>query len=211
MPAHALEGITVLEFATVIAAPLGAALLADLGARVIKVEPIGGEPFRGNTAGLPGHVGVAKTTAGKEGICLDLKQDAGREVVAKLIRNADVLIPQLPARCPRAARDRLRARERPQPRHRARPSTVTGRRARAPRGPRRIPSPAPSSAARCNRPARRCPPRPARTSTNCVKRRAGCSAPTRQTLIRIPRWSWRPRRCLGCMRGVARAAGSRSS
>ncbi len=91
-PAHALQGITVLEFATVIAAPLGAALLADLGARVIKVEPIGGEPFRGNTAGLPGHAAVAKTTAGKEGICLDLKQDAGREVVAKLIRNADVLI-----------------------------------------------------------------------------------------------------------------------
>ena len=92
MPAHALEGITVLEFATVIAAPLGAALLADLGARVIKVEPIGGEPFRGNTPGLPGQVGVSKTTAGKEGLCLDLKSEDGQAIVAKLIEGADVLI-----------------------------------------------------------------------------------------------------------------------
>ncbi len=92
MPAHALEGITVLEFATVIAAPLGAALLADLGARVIKVEPIGGEPFRGNTPGLPGQVSVVKTTAGKEGLCLDLKSEDGQAIVAKLIERADVLI-----------------------------------------------------------------------------------------------------------------------
>ena len=91
-PAHPLEGVTVLEFATVIAAPLGAALLADLGARVIKVEPIGGEPFRGNTAGLPGQVSVAKTTAGKEGLCLDLKSGDGQAIVAKLIEGADVLI-----------------------------------------------------------------------------------------------------------------------
>ena len=91
-PAHPLEGVTVLEFATVIAAPYGAALLADLGARVIKVEPIGGEPFRGNTPGLPGHVGVAKTTAGKEGLCLELKSEEGQAIVARLIERADVLI-----------------------------------------------------------------------------------------------------------------------
>ena len=92
MPAHPLEGVTVLEFATVIAAPYGAALLADLGARVIKVEPIGGEPFRGNTPGLPGQVSPAKTTAGKEGLCLDLKSEDGQAIVAKLLEGADVLI-----------------------------------------------------------------------------------------------------------------------
>ena len=91
-PAHPLEGITVLEFATVIAAPLGAALLADLGARVIKVEPPGGDSLRGNSAGLPGHVGVTKTTAGKESICLDLKQEEGQAIVARLLAQADVLI-----------------------------------------------------------------------------------------------------------------------
>ena len=91
-PAHPLEGVTVLEFATVIAAPLGAALLADLGARVIKVEPPGGDSLRGNSAGLPGHVGAAKTTAGKESICLDLKQEEGRAIVGRLLEGADVLI-----------------------------------------------------------------------------------------------------------------------
>ena len=42
-----LDGVTVVEFATVIAAPLGTSMLADLGARVIRVEPIEGDPFRG--------------------------------------------------------------------------------------------------------------------------------------------------------------------
>ena len=40
-----LEGVTVVEFATIIAAPLGCSVLADLGARVIKVEPLDGDPF----------------------------------------------------------------------------------------------------------------------------------------------------------------------
>ena len=52
-PQHPLEGVTVLEFATIIAAPLGVALLADLGARVIKVEPVGGDPFRTMGRGPP--------------------------------------------------------------------------------------------------------------------------------------------------------------
>ena len=89
---HPLEGITVLEFATVIAAPLGAALLADLGARVIKVEPISGDPFRAMTPGLAGQVGGAKTTAGKESICVDLKRPEGQEIVRRLVLRADVLI-----------------------------------------------------------------------------------------------------------------------
>ena len=91
-PSHPLEGIMVLEFATVIAAPLGAALLADLGARVIKVEPPGGDSLRGNSTGLPGHVSVAKTTAGKESICLDLKKEEGQAIVSRLLAQADVLI-----------------------------------------------------------------------------------------------------------------------
>ena len=89
---HPLEGVTVLEFATVIAAPLGAALLADLGARVIKVEPIGGDPFRSMSPGLAGQVGSAKTTAGKESICVDLRRPEGQEIVRRLVAKADVLI-----------------------------------------------------------------------------------------------------------------------
>ena len=41
-----LEGITVVEFATIIAAPLSTVMLADLGARVIKVESVDGDPYR---------------------------------------------------------------------------------------------------------------------------------------------------------------------
>ena len=91
-PAHALEGVTVLEFATVIAAPLGASLLADLGARVIKVEPLDGDPYRHMGQGFGAYAGSTKTTAGKESICLDLKAPEGQEIAQRLVRDADVLI-----------------------------------------------------------------------------------------------------------------------
>ncbi len=83
-----LEGITVVEFATIIAAPLGCSVLADLGARVIKVETPGGDPFRGMLDGM----GAARVNAGKESITLDLKTDAGRHAAQRLISRADVLV-----------------------------------------------------------------------------------------------------------------------
>ncbi|MBX7111700.1 MAG: CoA transferase [Dehalococcoidia bacterium] len=92
-PRHPLEGVTVLEFATIIAAPLGASLLGDLGARVIKVEPVdGGDPMRGLGVGLGAMFGASKTTASKESICVDLKSEEGREIVRRLMREADVII-----------------------------------------------------------------------------------------------------------------------
>ena len=83
-----LEGITVVEFATIIAAPLGCSVLADLGARVIKVETPGGDPFRGMLDGM----GAARVNTGKESITLDLKTDAGRDAAQRLISRADVLV-----------------------------------------------------------------------------------------------------------------------
>ncbi len=83
-----LEGVTVLEFASIIAAPLGASQLADLGARVIKVEPIGGDPYRQ----LGGGVGATRVNASKESISLDLKSDAGREILDKLLAQTDLII-----------------------------------------------------------------------------------------------------------------------
>ena len=84
-----LHGITVVEFATIIAAPLGTSMLADLGARVVKVEPVGGDPYRhlmrGGTTG-------AKTTAGKSSICLDLRPAEGRQIAQDLCRDADVVV-----------------------------------------------------------------------------------------------------------------------
>ena len=84
-----LEGVTVLEFATVIAAPLGAAILADLGARVIKVEPIGGDPFR--AMGIA-SLGAARCNGSKESIALDLKSPEGQEIVQSLAASTDVII-----------------------------------------------------------------------------------------------------------------------
>lgn len=93
-PRAPLAGLVVVEFATIIAAPLAAAFLADMGARVIKVEPVdGGDPMRGITGSGPlGYVGCSKTTAGKESICLDLKSEEGQAIVRRLVANADVLI-----------------------------------------------------------------------------------------------------------------------
>ena len=89
-----LDGITVLEFATIIAAPLAASLLGDLGSRVIKVEPTdGGDPMRGlGGTGITAHMSAAKTTASKESICADLKSEEGREIVRRLLMNADVIV-----------------------------------------------------------------------------------------------------------------------
>jgi crotonobetainyl-CoA:carnitine CoA-transferase CaiB-like acyl-CoA transferase len=91
-PQHALEGITVLEFATIIATPLACAMLGDQGARIIKVEQPGGDPFRTMGAGGQAGIGAAKTNAGKESICLDLRSEAGQEVVHRLIAEADMII-----------------------------------------------------------------------------------------------------------------------
>lgn len=84
-----LAGITVVEFATIIAAPLSTALLADLGARVVRVEVTDGDPYRHL---VPGGMPAAKTTAGKESVCIDLKKPEGRALARSLAERADVLV-----------------------------------------------------------------------------------------------------------------------
>lgn len=87
-----LDGFTVLEFATIIATPIGVSMLADLGARVIKVEPIGGDPFRGMGGGPLRGLLASKTNAAKESICIDLKSADGQAIVADLIAQADAIV-----------------------------------------------------------------------------------------------------------------------
>ena len=79
------QGITVLEFSTWIATPTCTSLLADLGARVIKIEPLEGDPIRAH------QLASYKTVQGKEVITLDLKAPEGREIVHRLVAEADVL------------------------------------------------------------------------------------------------------------------------
>ena len=86
--AKPLAGVTVVESATIIAAPLGASVLADLGARVIKIEPPTGDPFRSMFHGF----GASKCNAGKESICLDLKAAEGQNIAGRLAAKADIWI-----------------------------------------------------------------------------------------------------------------------
>jgi crotonobetainyl-CoA:carnitine CoA-transferase CaiB-like acyl-CoA transferase len=85
-----LEGITVVEFAVQFAAPHGPTLLTDLGARVIKVEPLAGDPIR-TTVPFP-EAGGAKVMAGKESIALDLGTPEGLAIVHDLVASADIVI-----------------------------------------------------------------------------------------------------------------------
>ena len=88
LPKYPLEDITVLDLGTVIAGPLGCAMLAELGARVIRVEAPEGDYHRHIQHGLIVH----RTMAGTEGTCLNLKTPEGQEIMHKLVAKADILL-----------------------------------------------------------------------------------------------------------------------
>ena len=92
-----LEGVTVVALEHVIAGPFCTRQLADLGARVIKIERPGvGDPTRAydnRVNGLASH--FVWTNRSKESITLNLKHDEGREIVLKMLDNADVLLQNL--------------------------------------------------------------------------------------------------------------------
>ena len=93
-----LAGILVADCSTVLAGPYATMLLADLGADVVKVEPPEGDASRGWGPPWVGK-GTTRTAAyylaanrNKRSIRLDLKADAGREVLRRLLARADVLV-----------------------------------------------------------------------------------------------------------------------
>ncbi|WP_051370724.1 CaiB/BaiF CoA transferase family protein [Streptomyces sp. 142MFCol3.1] len=92
-----LEGITVVTVEQAVAAPFATRQLADLGARVIKVERVDGGDFaRGyDTAasGLASH--FVWCNRGKESVALDLKDPRGLDVVHRLVADADVFVQNL--------------------------------------------------------------------------------------------------------------------
>ncbi len=88
--AAALSDVTMLELGTFFAAPFGGTVLREVGARVIKVEPLEGEPMRGL---LPfPEVGGAKCVQGKESICVDLSSEEGRAIVHALAGKSDIVL-----------------------------------------------------------------------------------------------------------------------
>jgi CoA:oxalate CoA-transferase len=89
-----LSGITIIDLSRILAGPYCTLLLAELGARVIKVEPPGqGDdarqygPFRNGKSAY-----FVSVNRGKESIALDLKSPAGREIFERLLDKADALV-----------------------------------------------------------------------------------------------------------------------
>ncbi|HYZ48523.1 MAG TPA: CoA transferase, partial [Sphingomonas sp.] len=88
-----LAGVRVLDFSRVVAGPLCGLYFADLGADVIKVEAPGGDENRKWEPTLSGtSAGFYYLNRGKRGMTLNLKSEAGQEVLRELVASADVLI-----------------------------------------------------------------------------------------------------------------------
>lgn len=94
MLSDALQGLTVIDFTQIAAGPISTMLMADMGARVIKVEPPDGELGRGLG---PGWIGTDSAlfhafNRNKDGIALDLKSAEGLAVARRLIAGADIVV-----------------------------------------------------------------------------------------------------------------------
>jgi crotonobetainyl-CoA:carnitine CoA-transferase CaiB-like acyl-CoA transferase len=105
-------GLKVIDCASYVAAPAAATVLADFGAEVIKIEPpVDGDAWRNHykRPGLPpsehNHPWLMDAR-NKRGLALDLKSEAGRAVLERLLSTADVFITNLPL----PVRERLRVR-----------------------------------------------------------------------------------------------------
>lgn len=97
-----LEGIRVLEVANWLAAPAAGALMADLGADVIKIEPPGGEVFRsfllrsmGYKHDFADNYAFQMDNRGKRSVTVALDRPGGPELIRRLSRNVDVFLTNL--------------------------------------------------------------------------------------------------------------------
>lgn len=114
-----LEGIKVVEASMWAFVPVAGAMLSDMGAEVIKVEPTSGDPIRGLRS-VPGATGAEKLelswecyNRGKKSITLDLKEPEGQAVLMRLLEDADVFLTNFLPRARKAMNideDTLRAR-----------------------------------------------------------------------------------------------------
>ena len=85
-----LNGIKVIEFSHMVMGPCAGLMLADMGAEVIKVEPIGGDKTRRLRGAGAGYFPMYNRN--KKSIAINLKSKEGKEAVLEMIKNADVFI-----------------------------------------------------------------------------------------------------------------------
>ena len=100
-----LQGVTVIDLTSVVYGPLTTQVLADYGADVIKIESLEGDLMR--HAGSPATGGMGpiflNLNRGKKSVALDLKAEAGKEVLRALLAKADIFVHNIR----RSAIDRL--------------------------------------------------------------------------------------------------------
>lgn len=101
-PTRIFDGLKVIDAASFIAGPAAATVLSDFGAEVIKIEtPDGGDPYR-NSWRNPGNPKADYPynwiidNRNKRAIALDLKTEGGREVLHRLVADADVFVTNMP-------------------------------------------------------------------------------------------------------------------
>jgi len=88
-----LEGLKVLDLTSMVSGPMGAMMLADQGAEVIKVEPTNGEQLRHMAAPHNGvNPAFFSCNRGKKSLAVDLKSKEGKEILLKLVQEADVFM-----------------------------------------------------------------------------------------------------------------------
>jgi crotonobetainyl-CoA:carnitine CoA-transferase CaiB-like acyl-CoA transferase len=85
-----LAGIRVIEFTHMVMGPAAGLMLADMGAEVIKIEPVGGDGTRHLLGSGAGYFPMFNRN--KRSLCVNLKSPEGKQAVLKLIADADVLI-----------------------------------------------------------------------------------------------------------------------
>ena len=88
-----LRGVRVREFTQIIAGPVAGIHLSDLGADVVKVEPPKGEDRRNSGAVVPNEGKYFQSlNRGKRSLTIDLTQEAGRDVLSRLVPHFDVVL-----------------------------------------------------------------------------------------------------------------------
>ena len=85
-----LTGIKVVEFTHMVMGPTAGVILADLGAQVIKVEPLGGDNTRRLKGSGAGYFSMYNRN--KQSVCLDIKSPEGKDVALSLLKEADILL-----------------------------------------------------------------------------------------------------------------------